>query len=210
MSHGPRLTDYEQAAVESCLRGTCKAMTFDTSTRLVFLQSTGHGGQAANPADPAFAPEVLNKVPVVFPYGFLSLAPGGPKVETELLETAAGVLCVAVRTALPAGIPTPAAGDSLQFGSGGAYAHVPASGDTVLEPNSGNTVKLGSSATKAVGIHGDAVNKDATIPAGDFASWMASVEALANAGTGGTVAPSCTLITKLGTVAASAQKAKAE
>lgn len=152
MSFTPRaLDEMEQEAVASCMRGSCKAMTFDASTRLVLLQSTGHGGQA-NPDDPAFKPEVLNQVPVAFPYGFLSLAPGGSKIETQLLETASGVLCIAVRCALPAGVPTPAAGDSVQFGSAGAYAHVPASGDTVLEPNSGRVVKAGSDATDFVAL----------------------------------------------------------
>lgn len=67
-----------------------------------------------------------------------------------------------------------------------------------------------STATKALALYGDAVNKDASSPPADFASWMASIEAIANAGLGGTVTPSAATITKLGYVDASATKVKAK
>ena len=72
-------------------------------------------------------------------------------------------------------------------------------------------LKVGSSAAaKDVALHLDAVNKDATAPATDFASWMASIEAIANAGLGGTVVPAATAVTKIGLVQATATKLKAE
>jgi len=57
----------------------------------------------------------------------------------------------------------------------------------------------GADASKAVGLHGDGVNKDASAPAADFASWMTSVEAVAQAG-GGVVAPAASTITQIGTL----------
>lgn len=70
---------------------------------------------------------------------------------------------------------------------------------------------LGSSAaTLKVALDTDAVNKDATAPLTDFASWMASIELIANAGTGGTVTPAAATITKIGSVQSSATKVKAE
>jgi hypothetical protein len=69
---------------------------------------------------------------------------------------------------------------------------------------------LGSSAaTKPIALHLDDVNKDATNPGFDFASWMASVETVAQAG-GGVVSPSSNLISKIGAVQASSTKVKAE
>lgn len=69
----------------------------------------------------------------------------------------------------------------------------------------------GSDATKAVALDGDAVNKYVSTPPGSgFAAWMASVEAIASAGTGGTVTPPAANITQIGTVVASAQNLKAK
>ncbi len=65
-----------------------------------------------------------------------------------------------------------------------------------------------SAAVKALALHLDAVNKDASAPALDFASWMTSVEAVAQAG-GGVVAPLASAITKIGAVQATATKVKA-
>lgn len=71
-------------------------------------------------------------------------------------------------------------------------------------------LKVGSSAaTKAAALHLDAVNKDATSPALDFASWMASVDA-GLLGVPFTVVPSAASITKIGLVQATATKLKAE
>lgn len=71
-------------------------------------------------------------------------------------------------------------------------------------------LKVGSSAAaKGVALDLDAVNKDATAPATDFATWMASIEAIANAGLGGTVVPAAATLTKIGIVQATATKLKA-
>ena len=71
-------------------------------------------------------------------------------------------------------------------------------------------LKVGSSAaTKAAALHLDAVNKDATNPTLDFASWMASVDA-GLLGVPFTVVPSASSITKIGLVQATASKLKAE
>ena len=68
----------------------------------------------------------------------------------------------------------------------------------------------GSDATKAVALHADAVNKDASAPAADFASWMAAVEAGIAAAGGGAISPAAATITKIGTVVATSTKLKAK
>lgn len=73
--------------------------------------------------------------------------------------------------------------------------------------------KVGSSsASKAVGLNGDAVNKG-TSPVDPMANWMAAVEAFCNGittGYFGVANPSHTTFTQVGTLAASATKLKAE
>jgi hypothetical protein len=68
----------------------------------------------------------------------------------------------------------------------------------------------GSDATKATALHLDDVNKDASLPAADFASWMAAVDIGIAAAGGGTVSPAATSITKIGAVQATATKLKAK
>lgn len=66
-----------------------------------------------------------------------------------------------------------------------------------------------ATAAKLVALDADAVNKDTAAPGADFASWMTSVEAVAQAG-GGVVAPPSASITKIGAVVSTATKVKAK
>jgi len=100
----------------------------------------------------------------------------------------------------PSGIPTPVAGSCLLYGPNGEYVYPNSSGDIEAEPKSGRTVKLGSGATKAVGLDGDTVNAGRSM-----AAWIAKVQAVVVAIDPTTVAP-----TDFGLLSASATKAKAE
>jgi hypothetical protein len=144
---GVRPPTPDEERVVRNIAGRCNGMTFDAATRLVEVQVSGYGGDPVA-ADPALRPQTIPGMPVVFPYGFLSLLPTGDAFEVTVLETASGVVGVSMRNALPSGIPAPAEGDSLQYSSGGSYSHHDADSDTVHEPNSGKVIKLGSGATE--------------------------------------------------------------
>jgi hypothetical protein len=133
------------------IAGRCNGMTFDATTRLVEVQVSGWGGDPVA-SDPSLRPQTIPGMPVVFPFGFLSLLPTGDEYEVTVLETASGVIGVSMRNALPSGVPTPAEGDSIQYSSKGGYTHHDADGDTVVEPTDSNFIKLGAGATDFVAL----------------------------------------------------------
>lgn len=120
-------------AVLDCFRGTVNKSNFDTNSRLITLQ-----GQS-------WTDTTETEVPVLFPYGFASM----PPAETEVVyqETAAGLIAVSTRSALPSAWPAPADGDACMGSSGGSYSHHDADGDLVLESNSGKFILVGKNAT---------------------------------------------------------------
>lgn len=159
------------------IAGRCNGMIFDATTRMVEVQVSGWGGDPVA-SDPSLRPQTIPGMPVMFPYGFLSLLPTGNEYEVTVLETASGVIGVSMRNALPSGIPTPAEGDSVQYSSGGSYSHHDASGDTVHEPNSGKVIKLGAGATKKAVVDGDDAKPNSAMN-----TWAGAVEtALSAAG----------------------------
>lgn len=164
-------------------------------------------------------PPILRQVPVAWPGAGTTYAIHWPLVKGNWVELwPHGVDISGVLASGTAGQPPPTRrrfslsdAVAVPIPPRGAVAPIPAAGIAadgmvIMVP----LLYLGdATATKAVGLHQDAVNKDATNPLFDFASWMTSVEAVAQAG-GGVVSPQASTITRIGILQASATKVKAK
>ena len=171
-----------------------------TPTRGVVAQADADGGaqgysRGSETDDKA---EVISSddLDVMGPYGFSFI----PAKDTEYIEmdSSAGPAAVAFRTACPITI---AQGESAHWFDEDVYAHAK-SGEYIVEAA---TVKLGKNATEAVALDGDDVE-----PIEAFRLWLNSALATAAGGAVPPEWPTVPAVTAIGTVTASATKAKAE
>lgn len=151
--------------------------------------------------------QVLEGVHAGHPYGQRGNSPAAAETELVYLETAAGLIVVTERSALPSGVSEPASGESLTYGNAGSYAKHTAAGDIEMEPKSGQKAKLGSGATLAVGLDTDPVMESTA-----FNTWANAVE-IALAAASSPILPAAewdVIGPQVGLLAASATKADGE
>jgi hypothetical protein len=159
--------------------------------RVVFRQLADDGTAQGEALDSQIVQqEDLDRVT---PYGFDSVPPDG--TESVAVPGDAADTIVGERRSRPSSIPDPGNAGML-YGEGGAYMTPGDGGDGVLEPEAGQTINIGDSATKALALNGDSVNASTA-----FGIWVAAVSAALSLSSPGN---------PIGSVVASSTKGKGE
>jgi phage gp45-like len=175
---------------------------------LAFLQAYGHGDP-----DDAANQELLQEEDLehMQHFGFESFPAGDGDTEGIVVGADGGEACIAERRVLPTTLAALVAGESRTYGEDGQSILHKTGGDIEAEPKSGQHVKLGSGATKDLGLDGDTVDRT-TAPPDSMTAWMTLVEGVCN-----TVAPgtftgvnNALSFSDNGTLTASATKVKGE